>query len=106
MRSASALAAKLKQNPSDAQSWLLYARTLTMMNQFDGAEAAYRHAIDLGGADPDVLGAHAEMLVMQAGGTVTPAAEAAFQQVLKIEPSNGLARYYCSESLTLRGIAF
>jgi cytochrome c-type biogenesis protein CcmH len=41
-----------------------------------------------------VLGAHAEMLVMQAGGTVTPAAEAAFQQVLKIEPSNGLARYY------------
>ena len=94
MRSASALAAKLKQNPSDPQSWLLYARTLAMMNQFDGAEAAYRHAIDLGGADPDVLGAHAEMLVMQAGGTVTPAAEAAFQQVLKIEPSNGLARYY------------
>jgi cytochrome c-type biogenesis protein CcmH len=93
-RSANALAAKLKQNPSDAQSWLLYARTLSMMNQFKGAEAAYRHAIDLGQTDPDVLGDHAEMLVMQAGGTVTPEAEAAFQQVLKVDPSNRLARYY------------
>ncbi len=41
-----------------------------------------------------LLADHAEILVMQAGGTVTPAAEAAFQKVLKADPSSGIARYY------------
>jgi cytochrome c-type biogenesis protein CcmH len=88
------LAARLKQNPSDAQGWLLYARSLAMLRQWDQSEDAYRHAIDLGQNTPDVLGDHAEVMVMQAGGTVTPAAEAAFQQVLKADPSSGIARYY------------
>jgi cytochrome c-type biogenesis protein CcmH len=89
-----ALAAKLKQNPSDAAAWLLYGRSLAMLNQWDQAEDAYRHAIDLGQTDPDVIADHAEVLVLQAGGTVTPAAEAAFHQVLKADPSSGIARYY------------
>ena len=88
------LAAKLKQNPSDAAGWLLYGRSLAMLNQWDQAEAAYRHAMDLGQTSPDVVADHAEVLVMQAGGAVTPAAETAFQQVLKTDPGNGLARYY------------
>ncbi len=89
-----ALAAKLKQNPSDAAGWLLYGRSLAMLNQWDQAEDAYRHAIDLGQTDPDVIADHAEVLVLQAGGTVTPAAETAFRQVLKADPSSGIARYY------------
>jgi cytochrome c-type biogenesis protein CcmH len=89
-----ALAAKLKQNPSDAAGWLLYGRSLAMLSQWDQAEDAYRHAIDLGQTDPDVVADHAEVLVLQAGGTVTPAAEAAFRQVLKADPSSGIARYY------------
>ena len=88
------LAAKLKQNPSDASGWLLYGRSLAMLGQWDQAEDAYRHAIDLGQTSPDVLGDHAEVMVMQAGGTVTPAAEAAFRQVLKADPRSGIARYY------------
>jgi cytochrome c-type biogenesis protein CcmH len=93
-QSADSLAAKLKQNPSDAQNWLLYGRSLAMLNQWDQAEDAYRHAIDLGQTGPDVIGDHAEIMVMQAGGTVTPAAEAAFQQVLKADAKSGIARYY------------
>ena len=89
-----ALAAKLKQNPQNAQGWLLYGRSLAMLNQWDQAEDAYRHAIDLGQTGPDVLGDHAEIMVMQAGGTVTPAAEAAFQKLLKADPGSGMARYY------------
>jgi cytochrome c-type biogenesis protein CcmH len=89
-----ALAAKLKQNPTDAASWLLYGRSLAALNQWDQAEDAYRHAMDLGQTDPEVIADHAEVMVMQAGGTVIPAAETAFQQVLKADPSNGLARYY------------
>ena len=93
-QAADALAAKLKANPSDASGWLLYARTEAMLDHWDGAEAAYRHAIDLGQTGPDVLGPHAETMVMQAGGTVTPAAEAAFRQMLTADPKNGLSRYY------------
>ncbi|MDR3532229.1 MAG: c-type cytochrome biogenesis protein CcmI [Rhodopila sp.] len=93
-QAADTLAAKLKQNPSDAQGWLLYGRALATLSQWDKAVDAYRHAMDLGQTGPDIVGDHAEMLVMQAGGTVTPAAEAEFQQVLKTEPGSGLARYY------------
>lgn len=91
---AKTLAAKLKQNPSDAQGWLLYGRTLAMLQDWDAAEGAYRRAMDLGQNSIDVVGDHAEVLVMQAGGTVTPAAEAAFQQVLKAKPDSASARYY------------
>ena len=89
-----ALAAKLKQTPSDAPIWLLYGRTLAMLSQWDQAEAAYRHAMDLGQTGADVVVARAEMIVMQAGGTVTPAAEAAFLQGLTADPGSGIARYY------------
>jgi cytochrome c-type biogenesis protein CcmH len=89
-----ALAARLKQNPSDASGWLLYGRSLAMLSQWDRAEDAYRHAMDLGQNGPDVAGDHAEIMVMQAGGTVTPAAEAAFQQVLRADPGSAIARYY------------
>src|SRR6202042_2020038 len=44
--------------------------------------------------DPEVIADHAEVMVMQAGGTVTPAAETAFRQGVKTAPSSGLARYY------------
>jgi cytochrome c-type biogenesis protein CcmH len=89
-----ALAAKLKQNPSDAAGWLLYARSLSELNAWDQAEDAYRHAMALGQTGPDVAADHAEALVMQAGGEVTPAAAAAFQQVLKVDPHSPMARYY------------
>jgi cytochrome c-type biogenesis protein CcmH len=89
-----ALAARLKQNPSDAAGWLLYARSLSQLSEWDRAEDAYRHAIDLGQTSPEVIAGHAEVLVLQAAGTVTPAAEAEFQKVLKADPSSGIARYY------------
>ncbi|WP_158925109.1 c-type cytochrome biogenesis protein CcmI [Acidisphaera sp. S103] len=93
-RATETLAEKLKQNPSDANGWLLYGHSLAMLREWDQAEAAYSKAIALGQNSPDVLGDHAEIMVMQAGGTVTPAAEAAFQQVLKTDPSSGSAHYY------------
>jgi cytochrome c-type biogenesis protein CcmH len=93
-RATETLAAKLKQNPADGQGWLLYGRSLAMLSQWDKAEDAYHHAMDLGQTSAEVLGDHAEVMVMQAGGTVTPAAESAFHQVLKTDPSSGIARYY------------
>jgi cytochrome c-type biogenesis protein CcmH len=90
-----ALAAKLKQDPSDAPMWLLYARNLAALGLWDQAKDAYRRAIDLDQTDPEVVIAYAEMIVMQAGGTVTPTAEAAFKLALKADSgTSGIARYY------------
>jgi cytochrome c-type biogenesis protein CcmH len=102
-QAADQLAEKLKQNPSDQQGWLLYGRSLAMLSQWDKAEDAYRHAMDLGANSPEVLSDHAEMLVMAAGGTVTPAAETAFNQILKADPGNGLARFYLAMALAQAG---
>jgi cytochrome c-type biogenesis protein CcmH len=93
-QAADQLAAKLKADPSNGQGWLLYARTVSMLNRWDQAADAYGRAIALGQDDPDVKAGYAEMLVMAAGGTVTPAAETAFRQVLAADPNSGVARYY------------
>jgi cytochrome c-type biogenesis protein CcmH len=97
------LAAKLQANPSDRQAWLLYARDLAMLNRWAQAEDAYRHAMALGESSPEVVGDHAEMLVLAAGGTVTPAAEAAFRQMLQDDPGNGMARYYLAMAAVQAG---
>jgi cytochrome c-type biogenesis protein CcmH len=94
---------KLRQNPSDPEGWLLYGRSLAMLNQWDKAAEAYQRAIDLGDKSPDVAADRAEMLVMGAGGTVTPAAEGAFRQVLKDDPGNGLARFYLATAAAQAG---
>ncbi len=93
-QSAEQLAAKLKANPSDAEGWLLYGRTMATLNRWKAAVDAYRHAMALGQTGADVTADYGEMLVMEASGTVTPAAETAFQTVLKDDPKSGIARYY------------
>jgi cytochrome c-type biogenesis protein CcmH len=93
-QAADELAAKLKANPSDPDGWLLFARTESLLNRWDDAADAYHHAMGLGQTGPDVVSAYAETLVLAAGGTVTPAAEAAFNQVLASDPNSGVARYY------------
>ena len=100
---AAKLEQKLKQNPSDPQGWLLYARSLAMLNEWGRAEAAYRRVMELGDTGVDVIADHAEMVVLAAGGTVTPAAAAAFNRVLKDDPGNGLARFYLAMAAAQAG---
>ncbi|HEX2944246.1 MAG TPA: c-type cytochrome biogenesis protein CcmI [Rhodopila sp.] len=102
-KAADQLAAKLKQNPSDADGWLLYGRSLAELGDWDKAVDAYGRAIALGRTDPAIVAAHAEMLVLQAGGTVTPAAETAFKDLLKTDPRNPVARYYLAVALMQAG---
>lgn len=88
------LAVRLQQNPNDGPGWLLFARSLSTLGNWSQAETAYQRAMRLGQDSPDIEADHAEMLVMQAGGTVTPAAEAAFAKVLAADHGNAMARYY------------
>lgn len=89
-----ALAKRLQQNPNDGAGWLLFARSLSTMGDYNRALVAYEQAIKLGQNSPDVQADHAEMMVLKADGMVTPAAEQAFKAVLMAAPNNAAARYY------------
>jgi cytochrome c-type biogenesis protein CcmH len=88
------LAAKLKTDPSNADGWVLYARTAGSLRRWGEAEDAYRHAMALGRAGADIQSGYGEMLTLQADGMVTPAAHDAFVASLKDDPANDVARYY------------
>jgi cytochrome c-type biogenesis protein CcmH len=88
------LAQRLQQNPNDGPGWLLFARGLSALGDWEHADSAYQQAINRGQDGTDVQADHAEVLVMRAGGTVTPPAEAAFQKVLAADHDNAMARYY------------
>lgn len=88
------LAEKLKTEPGNADRWVLYAKTSGSLRHWDDAADAYRHAIALGSAGPDIQVGLGEMLVMQTDGIVAPAAHNAFVAALKDDPKNAVARYY------------
>jgi len=88
------LAAKLKDNPGDAQGWALLARTQSMLQRWRESADSYRHAMELTGNAPDVTAAYGEMLVLEADGTVGPEAAEAFGQAIAQDPKNVPARYY------------
>jgi cytochrome c-type biogenesis protein CcmH len=88
------LAAKLKADPSNADGWLLFARTAGSMRHWDEAADAYRHVQALGRTGPEIQAGYGEMLTLQADGIVTPAAHTAFAAAVQADPNNDVARYY------------
>ncbi len=95
MRDAAArLAQKLQADPANAGGWVLYARTESMLGDWQKAADAYKRAIDLGQKDADVLAGYGEMQVMAADGIVSPAAHDTFAAALAADAGNGVARYY------------
>lgn len=93
-QAAATLAQKLQQDPNNAQGWLLYARTESMLGDWEKAGDAYHRAIDLGEKSPDVYAGLGEMLVLSMGGIVAPAAHDAFEKSLAADAKNEVARYY------------
>jgi cytochrome c-type biogenesis protein CcmH len=85
---------KLQANPSDAEGWILYARTESTLGDWGKATDAYQHAIDLGQKGADVYAGYGEMLVLAAGGIVSPAARDAFVTARAADPKGDVARYY------------
>jgi cytochrome c-type biogenesis protein CcmH len=88
------LAAKLKDDPSNVDGWVLYARTAGSLQRWGVALDAYRRLIALGQTGPEIQSGYGEMLVRQADGIVTPSAHDAFVAALKDDPKNDVARYY------------
>ena len=88
------LAAELKANPSNAEGWLLYARTAGSLARWDAAVNAYHQVMALGETGPEIKSGYGETLTLQADGIVTPAARDVFVAALKDDPRNDVARYY------------
>jgi cytochrome c-type biogenesis protein CcmH len=93
-QAAQQLEQKLHADPTNAEGWELYARTESMLGDWQKAGAAYRQAINLGQKGPDVFAGYGEMLVLQSDGIVSPAAHDAFTEALAADPQNDVARYY------------
>jgi cytochrome c-type biogenesis protein CcmH len=104
-RAADHLADKLKADPSNGELWLLFARISSRLRHVDTAVDAYRHALALGMDDPQVQVGLGEVLVLQADGIVTPAAQDAFKVVVKADPKDAVARYYLALAVGQAGKA-
>ncbi len=88
------LGVHLKDHPEDLNGWLLLARSELSLAGYKEAAEAYAHAAGLSGNRADIMGDWGEAQVLEAGGTVTPAARAAFEAGLHDPENAPRSRYY------------
>jgi cytochrome c-type biogenesis protein CcmH len=82
------LAERLKQQPNDAQGWVMLARSYRVLGQYKDASGAYQHAIKLVSGDAQLLADYADALGMAQGQVLTGEPTRVIEQALKIDPNN------------------
>ncbi len=85
---------ELTRNPRDLRSWVLLARSLSDLGQYDQAVMAYSAALELAPGEADLNAAYGEALVRAADGMVTAEARGAFQAAVARVPAEPRANYY------------
>lgn len=90
------LRAALVERPDDLQGHILLSRNEAMLGDYVAAQKAQAQVIAIKAGDTVVSDYtdYAALLVLAAGGYVSPEAEAALRQALQRDPRNGNARYY------------
>ena len=89
-----ALKRTLMARPKDRDSWIALARGLRSLGHYAKAANAFSKAIKLANPGAGLLSAYGETLMQAASGVVTPAAQRAFREALRIAPREPRARYY------------
>ena len=84
----------LRQDPTNVARWLLYARGTAAIGRWEKSIDAYRQVMRLTSAQPDVISAYGETLVLAADGIVSPAAHTAFAEAVRLDPTDEIARFY------------
>ena len=86
----------LEARPNDVRGHALLARNEAALGNFKAAYEAQQQVLTLRGAGATAqdYADYAEMLVLAAGGYVSPEAEAALSAALGRDPNNGVALYY------------
>jgi len=84
------------ERPDDLQGQQLLARNEAALGNFQAAYAAQEQVLSIKGAEAnaDDYLTYADLLILAAGGYVSPAAENALRAALSRDPENGAARYY------------
>lgn len=84
------------RRPDDLAGHTLLARSEAQLGRFAAAHAAQARVLALKGAAATATDRadYAELLILAAGGYVSPEAEQALEQALAIDPEHGTARYH------------
>lgn len=88
------LAKRLEAQPGDLEGWLRLGRSYGVLERYDDAVVALRHALMVADGEPDVTAMLGEYQVFAAGGAVTPEAIATFETALERNPNQPAARFY------------
>lgn len=83
----------LSDRPDDLQGYVLLANNEALLGDFQAAYAAQSRVLELRGTAADYAD-YADLLILAAGGYVSPEAEVALNAALDRDPANGSARYY------------
>jgi len=82
------LAAKLRENPDDADGWKLLGRSYMVLGKFPEAVAAYAKAAEKSPRDAQLLADFADALAMTRGEKLAGEPEQLVLRALQIEPNN------------------
>ncbi len=83
------LETKLKDDPSDGESWFMLARTYQFLKRYADAVNAYEKALPLGGSQSaDVLSSYADAIAMASNRELTVQAVQALEQAVEIDPTH------------------
>jgi cytochrome c-type biogenesis protein CcmH len=82
------LAARLKENPDDAQGWAMLARSYQNFKRYKEASDAYARAAELTGSDAQLWAEHAETLALASGSKFQGQPLASINKALQIDPKN------------------
>jgi len=99
------LRAALEERPNDAQGLELLAVYEAQLGNYEAAYAAQERLIAVRGdeASGNDYANLAEILILAAGGYISPEAEENLAKALEIDPRNGFARFYYGQSFAQTG---
>jgi len=83
-----ALAARLDEDPEDAEGWLLLARSQVVLERFDAALVAFARAPALLGDDPSLLADWAEAEAGRVGSRFPASASDRLDRALELDPDH------------------
>ena len=82
------LAARLKENPDDVEGWAMLGRSLSVLDRYPEAAAAYANAVKRSPPSAQLLADYANALAMAQGQRLEGEPERLIAQALKLEPDN------------------
>jgi len=88
------LAERLRSQPDDLDGWIMLGRSYSVLERFDEAVVALKHAEMMAKGDASVTAMLGEFQVFAAGGVVTPEAKATFDDAVARDAGHPAARFY------------